>query len=200
MIVDPSNRIAGLIFLILVFGGCVQKSENINLMNPELYGQPNPNAPEELSQFAFLIGSWRCDIRVKGSSGSFETHQAIWTARYILDGYAIADEYRETTPDGQLVRFGATYRSYDSERDTWVMKWHDALTSTWIDLGPAELGGIQADGNSVTFKHRVPHDGLIRCTFSNISEKHFTWLGEFSSDGGGTWDDVMEIQAFRVKE
>ncbi len=80
------------------------------------------------------------------------------------------------------------------------MKWHDALASTWIDLGPAELGGVQADGTSITFKHKVPPDDLLRCTFSDISENHFTWLGEFSSDGGGTWEDVMVIQAYRITE
>ncbi len=200
MIVDPPTRIVGIIFLILMFRGCVQESENIRIMNPKVYSQPNPNAPEELSQFAFLIGSWRCDIRVKGGDGCFETPQATWTARYILDGYVIADEYRETTPDGQLVRLGATYRSYSSQRDSWVMKWHDALTSNWTDIGPAELGGVLVDGTSITFKHRVPPDGLIRCTFSSISENHFSWLGEFSSDGGGTWDDAMVIQAYRIKE
>ncbi len=60
-------------------------------MNPKLCGQPNPSAPEELSQFAFLIGSRRCDVRVKGPNGTFDTHQAIWTARYIMVGYVVAD-------------------------------------------------------------------------------------------------------------
>ena len=60
------------------------------------YGQPNPNAPKELSQFSFLIGTWKCDIKVRGEDGTYETHNGSWTARYILDGYVIADEFRQT--------------------------------------------------------------------------------------------------------
>ena len=26
-------------------------------------GNPNPKAPPELSEFAFMIGKWRCDVR-----------------------------------------------------------------------------------------------------------------------------------------
>jgi hypothetical protein len=32
------------------------------LMDQE-FGAPNPKAPPELSQFAFLIGKWRCDAK-----------------------------------------------------------------------------------------------------------------------------------------
>ena len=162
------------------------------------YGKPKPDAPEELSQFAFLIGKWRCDEKLKRPDGTYESFQATWICRYILDGYAIADEYRTTRPDtGELVRLGATYRSYNAEKKTWVMKWQDALTATWLDLGPEELGGVQVDQESITFKHRLPEDGLLRCTFSNISKDHFTWRGETSTDGGETWVEVMVIQAHR---
>ena len=37
------------------------------------YGSPNPNAPKELSQFGFLIGKWRCESKVKGQDGKYQT-------------------------------------------------------------------------------------------------------------------------------
>lgn len=32
----------------------------------------NPKAPPELSQFAFIIGEWQCDARVKGEDGTWQ--------------------------------------------------------------------------------------------------------------------------------
>lgn len=189
----------GLLVPVMVCGSCVHESESILPMASVRYGQPNPDAPDELSQFAFLIGSWKCDVRVKRSDGSDARHRAVWTARYILDGRVIADEYRETLPDGKLIRYGSTYRSYDAEQGTWVMKWHDALTSQWLDLGTPELGGVEVDASSISFKHHVPPDGIFRCTFSDICDHRFTWTGELSTDGGASWDKVMEIRAHRVK-
>src|SRR5260370_1103186 len=44
-------------------------------MNDQEYGSPNPDAPPELFQFAFIIGKWRCDVRVKGEDGTFRPYQ-----------------------------------------------------------------------------------------------------------------------------
>ena len=169
-------------------------------MDPNEYGKPNPNAPVELSQFAFLIGRWRCDVKTKEQDGAWVTSQATWVCRYILDGYVIADEFRQVGASGEVVRFGATYRSYSTDEGRWIMKWHDALTSSWLDLGPRELGGVRVGDESITFKHYVPPDGVLRATFLNISKEHVTWRGELSFDAGETWDEVMVIEAYRAKD
>src|SRR5882762_136137 len=56
-------------------------------------GKPNPKAPAALSQFAFLIGQWRFDAKFKSPKGQWQAFHGTWIGRYILDGYAIADEY-----------------------------------------------------------------------------------------------------------
>ena len=53
------------------------------------YGNPNPKAPPELSQFAFIIRKWRCDVRLKGEDGR-GNHTRQPSCHYILDGYVIA--------------------------------------------------------------------------------------------------------------
>ena len=170
------------------------------------YGSPNPNAPKELSQFAFLIGKWRCESKVKGQNGEYQTYAAVWLGRYILDGYVIADEFCQIDSDGQLTQLGQTYRSYNSEKNTWVMKWHDALASTWLDLGPEDLGGVRVTDTSITFKHYLPPGPaaeifpahtIFRMTISDISEVHFTWRAHVSTDGEKTWDQVQVIEAYR---
>ena len=166
---------------------------------PGKHGAPNPAAPAELSQFAFLLGSWRCEEKSKNAAGEWQTLKANWDARYILDGYVIADEYRTLGPDGTLIRLGATYRSYNADKHKWMMKWHDALKSTWLDLGPDDLGGVQVNGDRITFKHHVDPGGVLRATFADITQQRFTWRGELSLDGGTTWEEVMVIEAQRVQ-
>jgi hypothetical protein len=165
---------------------------------PQGYGKPNPDAPAELSQFAFLIGRWRCESKVKGPDGVWTTYRATWVGRYILDGYVIADEYRMTTPTGELLVLGINLRSYGAKK-IWTMKWLNALAGTWVDLGPEELGGVKIGKESISysFKEPVAAHAFTRATYTNISENHFTWRGEKSNDGK-SWEEFMVIEAYRA--
>jgi hypothetical protein len=165
------------------------------------FGKPNPNAPAALSRFAFLIGRWRCEAKVRSADGEWQTLQATWLGRFILDGYAIADEYRMTGFSGELIVLGMNLRTYDTTKQIWNMKWLNALTGTWVDLGPEELGGVSFDGRSIiyAFKEPVATHAYTRATYTSISEKHFTWRGE-KSDDGKTWSEFMVVEVYRSKE
>lgn len=167
----------------------------------EEFGQSNPHAPSALSRFAFLIGRWRCEARVKSASGEWQTFQATWIGRFILDGHAIADEYRMTGSSGELIVLGVNLRAYDATRQTWNIKWLNALGGTWVDLGPEELGGVRVDNQSIVYAFKEPAaaHAYTRATYTNISERHFTWRGE-KSDDGKTWTEFMVIEAYRSKE
>ena len=164
------------------------------------YGKPNPKAPPELSQFAFLIGEWRCDVRVKGEDGTWQPYQATWVGHYILDGYVIADEYRMTNQAGELIVHGMNFRSYSVEKKTWVMRWLTTGAS-WVELGPEKLGGVRVTPKTITFNliDTFAPDALSRVTFSNISEGHFTWSEDKSLDQGKTWTEFVVIEAHRTK-
>ena len=164
------------------------------------YGKPNPNAPPELSRFAFLIGKWRCEAKLKRDEGTWENLKATWEGRYILDGYVIADEYRMTTSAGELLVLGINLRSYDAKNKTWNMKWLNALAGTWVDLGPEELGGVRADEKAITYSMREPVAAHVftRATYTNISENHFSWRGERSNDGKA-WEEFLVIEVYRNK-
>ena len=60
--------------------------------------QPNPDAPPELKLFAFLIGVWKCEGKVKEDDGQWQSFAADWVGSYILEGNAIADEFKATLP------------------------------------------------------------------------------------------------------
>lgn len=175
-----------------------QEDTEVMELRQQGYGKPNPNAPAELSQFAFLIGRWRCESKVKGRDGVWTTYRATWVGRYILDGYVIADEYRMTTPTGELLVLGINLRSYGAKK-IWTMKWLNALAGTWVDLGPEELDGVKINQESISysFKEPVAAHAFTRATYTNISENHFTWRGEKSSDGK-SWEEFMVIEAYRA--
>lgn len=166
------------------------------------FGEPNPNAPAALSQFAFLIGRWRCEAKLRlSASAEWETFEATWLGRYILAGFAIADEYRMRSPSGEVIVLGMNFRAYDAAKQSWNIKWLNAVAGTWVDLGPEELGGVSFDGQSITYALREPMaaHAYTRATYTDISETHFTWRGEKSEDGK-SWSEFMIVEAYRLKE
>ena len=164
----------------------------------EEFGRPNPNAPAALSRFAFLIGKWRCEAKLKSADGSWQAFEAAWLGRFILDGYAIADEYRMMSSSGALIVLGMNIRTYDAARKVWNIKWLNGLAGYWMDLVSEELGGIRIDSESITyaFKETVGGHAYTRATYTNHSATHFTWLGE-GSDDGKRWSEFMVIEAYR---
>jgi hypothetical protein len=160
--------------------------------------QPNPRAGKSLSRFAFLIGNWRCEAKVKTGPHAWQAFPALWTGRCILDGYAIADEYRMTNASGDLVVLGMNFRTYDRKTDQWHIKWLNALEGSWTDLTWDEFGGVKCDGQSVSYAFREPMGthAYTRARYSNISAKHFTWHGD-QSDDGKKWSEFMVIEAYK---
>jgi hypothetical protein len=53
------------------------------------FGEPHPDAPPELSRFAFLIGNWRCDAKVRINGGEWQTFPAEW--RGIIEAHRSED-------------------------------------------------------------------------------------------------------------
>src|ERR1700719_2023800 len=89
--------------------------------------KPNPKAHAELSQFAFLIGQWRFDAKFKSPKGEWQTFHGTWIGRYILDAYAIADEYKMLGSGGEVIVHGMNFRVYDAAKQVWNIKWLNAL-------------------------------------------------------------------------
>ena len=162
------------------------------------FGEPNPDAPAALSRFAFLVGRFRCEARLKTASGEWQTFEGSWVGRFILDGYAIADEYRMTGSSGELIVLGMNFRTYDAARQSWNIKWLNALDGTWTDLVTPELGGVKFDGQSISYAFKEPVAGhaYTRATYTNISRTHFTWRGEKSEDGK-SWNEFMVVEVHR---
>lgn len=176
------------------------KGDAMNQYSQE-FGKLNPKAPEELSRFAFLIGRWQCEARVKIANGAWQTFAATWFGRFILDGYVIADDYRMTDSFGNVIVLGTNFRSYDAARKTWNLRWLHALTGSWTDLASEELGGVRFEAQSVTyvFKEPAANHAYTRATYRSVSETRFTWRGE-KSDDAKAWSEFMVIEAYRSND
>jgi hypothetical protein len=168
-------------------------------LNEEEADKPSPKAPAELARFAFLIGNWRFSARFKAANGEWQPFHGTWAGRYILDGYAIADDYRMTGPSGELLVLGTNFRVYDPVRRAWNIKWLNALEGTWTDLTSDELGGARFDGPSVSYVFKAERGAewpYTRATYTNISKSHFTWRGERSEDAK-SWAEFMVVECDR---
>ena len=166
-----------------------------------IYGAPNPNAPSELAQFAFLVGNWRCVANILVDQGKWLTFPASWKGRYILSGYAIADEYRMHNLTGDDIVLGLNVRTYDPTNRRWNIRWLNALTGEWTDLSSDELGGVRFLGNSISYAFREPVAAhpFTRATYSLIAPDHFTWHGEQSLDGL-SWANFMVVECYRAPD
>ena len=167
------------------------------------FGKISGVAPE-LARFAFLIGKWRFDAKVKLAGGEVITFRGTWIGRYILEGHAIADEYRMVDASGKLIVLGLNLRAYDAAKKMWNIKWLNGLTGTWADLTPAELGGVTYTGPSslsYIFNETSPMDAAhtySRVTYTNDAKNRFTWRGEKSSDRKA-WTEFMVVECRRAK-
>lgn len=157
---------------------------------------PEPSA--NLAPFTFLVGNWRCEAKLKAPDGPWQSFHAAWSGRYILDGHAIADEFRMRDASGETIVLGVNIRAYDRDKQTWNIKWLDALTGRWTDLGPERLGGVTIEGNTIVYAFDEPMAGhpYTRATYTNHSPTHFTWRGE-RSDDAKSWSEFMIVEAYR---
>jgi hypothetical protein len=202
----PTRRSMLLTALPLLIGpklpGAAAMKDPPTEQNGQRVEKPNPNAPAELSRFAFLIGRWRFDAKFKAANGVLQAFQGTWVGHYILDGYAIADEYRMIGSSGELIVFGMNFRIYDPARQVWNIKWLNALEGTWTDLTSEKFGGARFDGQSVSYAFEAERGAqwpFTRATYTNISKTHFTWRGEKSEDAK-TWTEFMVVECHRSAE
>ena len=160
----------------------------------------NPNAPEELSQFAFVIGKWKGEGKVMTKDGTMAAYQTTWVGRYILDGYAIANESKIHDKNAGWEALWTTFFIYDKTRGQWIIEALNTLDSTFNVQVSGSSGGVQLGGSSITVASQQP-GYMIREHYLNMSEQHYTFSSDVSTDNGKTWiNEVDVIEISRVAE
>ena len=161
------------------------------------FGVLNPDAPPETAQFAFLVGRWDCRTKFAKPDGSgYNEGNAVWTGYFILNGWAIQDDWESEFPAGTFR--GTNIRSFNTETGKWDNRWLPAGTLQWKyfqseqrDDAMVMTGGEGKDPRG-TF--------IDRNTFYEIEPDRWRWRKDRSYDGGETWfEGIGFIEATRAE-
>ena len=161
------------------------------------FGSLHPDAPPETAQFAFLVGEWDCKIRSMSPTGGWTENQATWTARYILDGWAIQDLWVSQIPGGGTLQ-GTNIRSFNPETRKWDNRWLGAGNLQWkyfeSEMVEGKMVMIGGEGED-------PRGAFVdRNTFHDVTDDSWTWRKDRSWDGGKTWlEGIAFIEAKRAR-
>jgi hypothetical protein len=151
------------------------------------YGETNPDSPNELKVFSFLIGKWQGAGRVKLDGGKFADFSVSWIGRYILDGTAIEDEFHSLAPDGSPY-LGISLRQYDTKRRTWIIEYLNVSNSFLRRQVNGGSGSVTVDGPSVTVISGTP-DSMSREHYRVVDHDNFVYRLDASNDGGSNWNE-----------
>lgn len=154
----------------------------------------NLNAPPETAQLDFFIGTW--EVRVlnqdPGTPPIGRSH-----AYYVMDGFAIQDEWRSLGPNGNVTFRGVSLRSYDVVNKNWSITW------SMINLsGHTIIEAKMEEGELVSTGKGIDHQGLAfleRYRYYDIHKEGFKFEMERSYDDGTTWQPVNNMHFSRAE-
>ena len=165
--------------------------------SPTPAARVHPDAPPETSQFAFLIGTWSCTMRSMKPDGSgFTESSAVWSAEFILDGWAIQDWWVGQPPAGGAFH-GTNIRSFNPQTRKWDNRWLAQGKLQWSYFEATKEGDtmvmIGGEGSDARGAY------LDRNVFHEISANAWKWRKDRSWDGGKTWlEGIAFIEARRT--
>ncbi len=162
-------------------------------------GRINVDAPPETAQFAFIIGGWDIKSRFMKPDGiGYGEGTATWTGYFILDGWAIQDDWVSDLAGGKKTH-GTNLRSFNPRTGTWDNRWLSAGSLQWKYFEATKegdtmvmIGGKGEDARGSFIDRNVFHD---------IKADNWHWRKDRSWDGGKTWTEgIGFIHATRIED
>lgn len=157
---------------------------------------PAPAAPEQTSQYAFIIGEWDCKTRFMNPQGEYGEGRATWTGFWILDGWAVQDVWVSRQADGSEFH-GTNIRSFNPETGKWDNRWLPQGTLQWKHFESEQVRDTMVMTGG---RGRDPRGEFVdRNTFYAIGENGWKWRKDRSYDGGKSWiEGIGFIEAMRT--
>lgn len=142
------------------------------------FGLPNPEAPQQIVDFAPLIGECDCESVSRNKDQSWsDPVRMIWRFKFIMNGMAVQDETLKA--DG---KHSGSIRQFISDSTRWYVHYYSSGSpSTQL---PVWEGNKNQEGKIVLYREqKAPNgtEGFYRLTFSDIDENGFKWAGEWVS-------------------
>ena len=152
--------------------------------------QPSGELKEQLATFGQLIGSWDLVMNAIAEDGSRAEFVAEWHFGWVLQGRVVQDVLITRTPDGELVGYGSTVRTYDDRDGKWWVVWQDPIAHEFAVL----IARPSAEGIELEGQWPRPSGVKFRWAFSAIEPSAFHWEAFVSQDEGATWrlGEVMD--------
>jgi hypothetical protein len=152
--------------------------------------------PADMDIYAPFLGDWTITGTEYREPGKATPVAMTVNFSRALEGRAIQDVWSWPL-DSKLPIAGAnracgtTFRVYDPVEKLWRITWIDPVKRARVQLDARKVGAdvVQLGANA----NGQPR----RWTFTDIAADSFTWRGEFSEDGGNTWQLNAEYFAKR---
>lgn len=140
------------------------------------FGSVNPEAPEQVKDFAPLIGECDCKSTTRNASdGSWnETTDMYWKFKYIMNGFAVQDESL-----GSNGKHSGSIRQFLPDEGKWVVHYY---TNASVPKVLPAWEGEKKEGKIILYREQTAPNGMegfYKITFSNMTEKGFNWTGEW---------------------
>lgn len=139
------------------------------------YGQPNPEASEQIKDFAPMIGKCDCKSVTRKQDGSWaEAVDMVWTFKYIMNGKAVQDETLKA--DGA---HSGSIRQFIADSSRWFVHYYSSNSPSTV-LSVWE--GNKKDGKITLYRdQKAPNgmEGYFRLTFYDMSKTGYKWIGEW---------------------
>jgi ketosteroid isomerase-like protein len=140
------------------------------------YGLPNPEAPQEVLDFAPIIGECDCKSVMRNADQSWgEPMNMIWRFKYIMNGLAVQDETLKE--DG---KHAGSIRQFVADSTRWYVHFYSSNAPSTIL--PAWEGTKTENGNIILYREQTAPNGMegfYKITFSKMNGSGFKWLGEW---------------------
>lgn len=159
------------------------------------YGAPDPAAPPELSQFAFLVGDFQVHLHAWKEDHwgpAVPGVTARWNGRYGLGGMDIEDEW--FNPDLAQDRSGnrgVNVRIYDPDDKVWKIMWIATAGKTVTDLRARVEDGV------LTLWQVSPERPDFKAIFQVDDADHWARIS-YTHDDKGNWVRQYKLAATRI--
>jgi len=176
----------------LTIGAAAQETAPVKSCD---YGAMHPNAPEETSQFSFLIGDYKVELR-KWLGEDWSPPQpgvtARWNGHYGLGGMAIVDEWFNPDPaQNPDAPRGINVRMYDADAGEWDMMWIATSAHQVQDLRAKVIDGV------LTMWQVYPERPTFKATF-NVDDADHWQRTAWAKNDAGEWEKTFLLSATRL--
>ena len=150
-----------------------QYAYDTSVENP--FGLPNPDAPEQLKDFAPMIGECDCISIKRNPDSSWDTPKKMyWRFKYILNGMAVQDD--AFIEDGS---YGGSIRQFIADSTRWYVHYYSSrFPSTTL---PA-WEGVKNDSSIILYRAQTAPNGMegfYKITFYDMNETGYKWKGDW---------------------